>query len=501
MQRVTVFLVTVLAAATLGAQRSPATTVPRLWTQAALAGWALPIAGVNATPNFYTEAEYYAAPVDEVRTYPVYLKGREPAGYRDWLRQQGPQPLIEPSKLQTETDWIAAGRDVFDGLHLARFRSASPRAFQWADDPDLVVHERVTVAADGTIPGARWVIDHDGALKIVMTECSQCHSRLLADGSVARGAQTNLNMGSLLGISFMAGGMRPGQLARMISPNDEAYESYGAPWVKDDIHASLKTMPSAELARLRPGGVSGTFTRFNASPWATTKIPDLAGIADRRYLDATATHRNRGPEDIARYAILVSAADDGSVGPYTFVSAPRRPIPSRYSDEAMLALGKYLYSLQPPPNPNRPSAETARGQRVFNRSGCANCHTPPLYTNNKLARVDGFEPFDHANAPPPADVMSVALGLDATLALRTRKGTGYYKVPSLKGVWYRGPLEHSGSIPTLEEWLDPGRLRADYTPKGWNPPGVKTRAIPGHPFGLNLNADDKRALIAFLRTL
>ena len=60
-----------LVAATLAAQPAP-TRVPRLWTAAALAGWALPIAGVNATPNFYTEAEYYAAPIDEVRTYPVY---------------------------------------------------------------------------------------------------------------------------------------------------------------------------------------------------------------------------------------------------------------------------------------------------------------------------------------------------------------------------------------------------------------------------------------------
>jgi cytochrome c peroxidase len=183
------------------------------------------------------------------------------------------------------------------------------------------------------------------------------------------------------------------------------------------------------------------------------------------------------------------------------MSAKRRALRSRHSDEALLAIGKYLYSLQPPVNLNRPSAETARGQGVFMRSGCANCHTPPLYTNNKLVTVDGFEPFDHPNAPPPADVMNVKLGLDPGLALRTRKGTGYYKVPSLKGVWYRGPLEHSGSIATLEEWFDPARVRADYTPKGWNPPDVKTRAIPGHPFGLNLNAEDKRALIAFLRTL
>ena len=61
--------------------------------------------------------------------------------------------------------------------------------------------------------------------------------------------------------------------------------------------------------------------------------------------------------------------------------------------------------------------------------------------------------------------MRTQVGLDPGLALKTRKGTGYYKVPSLKGLWYRGPFEHSGSITTLEAWFDPARLRDDYVPK------------------------------------
>ena len=79
----------IATAVSLGGQPQPAPGVPRLWTADALRGWALPIAGVNATPNFYTEAEYYKAPVDEVRTYPVYVKGREPKNYREWMRRQG----------------------------------------------------------------------------------------------------------------------------------------------------------------------------------------------------------------------------------------------------------------------------------------------------------------------------------------------------------------------------------------------------------------------------
>ena len=184
-----VFGAVAVATATLVAQPPPVSSTPRLWTDEALKGWALPIAGVNAAPNFYREAEYYAAPVDEVRTYPVYVQGREPAGYREWMRKQGPQPLIEPAKLRTEADWLAAGRDVFDGMHLREFRTASAAAFAWADDLDLAAHQHVRVARDGTIPGTRWLIDHDGTLKLTITECSACHTRMLPDGTVVYGAR------------------------------------------------------------------------------------------------------------------------------------------------------------------------------------------------------------------------------------------------------------------------------------------------------------------------
>ena len=97
--------------------------------------------------------------------------------------------------------------------------------------------------------------------------------------------------------------------------------------------------------------------------------------------------------------------------------------------------------------------------------------------------------------------MSSSVGTDNRLALRTRRGTGYYKVPSLKGVWYRGPFEHNGSVATLEDWFDPRRLADDYVPTGFRGAGVKTRAVKGHLFGLELSAEDRRALIAFLKTL
>ena len=57
------------------------------------------------------------------------------------------------------------------------------------------------------------------------------------------------------------------------------------------------------------------------------------------------------------------------------------------------------------------------------------------------------------------------------------------------------------TCPILEEASRGVEIRNDYLPKGWNPPDTRARAIPGHRFGLDLAAEDKRALIAFLKTL
>jgi hypothetical protein len=57
-------------------------------------------------------------------------------------------------------------------------------------------------------------------------------------------------------------------------------------------------------------------------------------------------------------------------------------------------------------------------------------------------------------------------------------------------------------VASLEDWFfNPARLRDDYVPTGFKGYQVEHRAVPGHEFGLQLGADDKAALIAFLRTL
>src|SRR5258708_5028234 len=100
---------------------------PKIWDAQALATWALPIVGVNTTPNFYSEAEYYAAPVAEFRTYPVYHPDREPASYMEWLHAQDPKPLIDAAEIQSDADWARVGQRVFDELDVVKFRTDNPK--------------------------------------------------------------------------------------------------------------------------------------------------------------------------------------------------------------------------------------------------------------------------------------------------------------------------------------------------------------------------------------
>jgi len=99
------------------------------------------------------------------------------------------------------------------------------------------------------------------------------------------------------------------------------------------------------------------------------------------------------------------------------------------------------------------------------------------------------------------DLLPISVGTDPGLALDTRKGTGFYKVPSLKGVWYRGHYLHDGAAASLEEMFDPDRVNDTHVPGGWKPPGATTHAIKGHPFGLRLAPTERAQLLAFLKTL
>jgi hypothetical protein len=490
-----------------------AVVCPKIWDEKELANWATPVAGLGVRPGHYSEAEYYAAPIVNLRTYPVYHPKFEPSGYREWIKSQGPQRLIEPEKLKTRTDWIEAGRQVFEGLSSPGFSTSDPTVLAFLSNADAIDAHDDIVTKDGQVLPYRWVVEQSGELKVTSTACTSCHFLVMPDRSVVYGPgpgnpPTDDKPASPVFAALLATVSEP--VVQRHSEGELFYSYFGVPWVADDEHARFKSMSNEDVvawfnsnessATNAESDLAGTSARNNGSPFYTTRVADLLGVRHRRYLDATATHANRGPEDIARYAILVEYADNFVFGPHKLEFPERMKVTARAPDEALYAMGLYLYSLETLPSSFPFDGQAQHGQKVFEAEGCAQCHTPPHYTNNKLVPVPGFEPPDDARKHG-LDVSPRRVGTDSGLALKTRKGTGYYKIPSLRGLWYRGLYEHSGSVSSLEDWFDPKRLQDDYVPSGWKGPGVKARAVPGHKFGLDLSEEDKKALIAFLRTL
>jgi hypothetical protein len=469
--------------------------IPRVWDDEQMATVELPLADPSVSRKHISADYYYRIPVRAIyKSYPVYAPGKEPPGYLEWLNQQGPETLFDASQLKTAEDWIQAGEIVFDApiLYNAVVRASHVRDPLWYEKTGALI------AKDGTLPYFHYVIREKGKVELGTLSCAMCHTRVMPDGTVVKGAQGNLPFDRAS--VFNAHETFTEERARRIQRS-----LFGAPWIKPDPQEGLDQISVGTMTEWHSAIPAGVLARQGTSPHSPAQVPDLIGVKDRKYLDHTGLVRHRSIADLMRYSALNQGADDlASYGSFIPAARDFRTLPDpatrgRYSDEQLYALALYLYSLQPPANPNRFDSLAARGQKIFEREGCATCHTSPLYTNNKLTPAAGFDvPEEHRKK---YDILPVSVGTDSALALKTRRGTGYYKVPSLKGVWYRGPFEHNGSVATLEDWFDPRRLGGDYVPTGFRGAGAKTRAVLGHNFGLDPSPNDRKALIAFLNTL
>jgi len=474
--------------------------IPRTWADDATADFELPLADPAASPRHVSEAYYYRIPVRPIyESYPVYHPDREPPGYMERLEAVEPRLAFDAARLATKQDWVEAGFIVFEAP--IDFVS-SGRLYSAIRDPEWYRQLQVPVTTDGVLPFMRWVVRSKGEVELGVSSCAMCHTRVMPDGGVVRGAQGNFPDDRSFAWEMRQDANEATDKEAFLA-DTRAYlrRLYLAPWSRDDSNAQTQRMSIDEIATALEAIPPGVCARQGSSLFFPPRIPDLIGLAERHYLDASGLVRHRSIGDVMRYAALNQGLDllSGYAGFRPGGALPDPESESRYSDEQLYALALYIYSLEPPENPNLIEALAKRGEEVFRENGCGGCHTPPLYTNNQLTPADGFVvPDEHQDR---FDVLGIPVGTDPTLTLTTRRGTGYYKVPSLKGVWYRGPFGHNGVAATLEDWFDPRRRDDDYVPSGFR--GVKDVDVSagGHEFGLDLSASEREALIAFLKTL
>jgi len=478
--------------------------IPKVWDVERIHSMHLPFPDTSVHINPVSEEYYYQLPERVAyKSYPFYMPGKEPKGYFDWLRQQQPEIIFNADNIKTEEDWIKAGEIVYDLPELYEPIDST----YLAELPELAKHwsKFIPVTKDGAIPFLSIVVRQKGKIELGSRSCGMCHTKVMPDGELLKGGQGNFiftqYLVSLQKVQRDFLKVPDSVIRKDIKTINRLIAE--APWIKHESQERLNNLSIEEWQNIFVTR-QGVLHRPGVSLGYPVNLPDLFNLKDRKYLDRTGHLQQRDITDLMRYATFNQSAakldDFNGFTPGNRPADPKKGNVVRFSDAQLYALAQYLYSLKTPKNPvSYPADLIARGEVIFKDQDCVNCHTPPFYSNNKLSPVEGFEPpKDHLEKYHISDV---SVGTDPTLALYTRKATGYYKIPSLIGVWNRTAFLHGGYLANLEDMFDPKRLDANYIPTGYKPPWLKTMAVKGHKFGLELNEKDKTALLAFLRSL
>lgn len=126
------------------------------------------------------------------------------------------------------------------------------------------------------------------------------------------------------------------------------------------------------------------------------------------------------------------------------------------------------------------------GMNVFRSfvARCAECHTPPLFTNQQLAIIGTPEPDGK-----PMD-------LGAQVPFNDKSLRGAFKVPSLRNIEKTAPYMHSGNFKSLREAVQ------FYTDgRGHAVPKNENLLIHWHIWEPNLTNEELDRLVDFLKTL
>jgi hypothetical protein len=195
----------------------------------------------------------------------------------------------------------------------------------------------------------------------------------------------------------------------------------------------------------------------------------------------------------------------------------------------------FIWTNTPPPWPyGIDSAKAARGEKIY-ADYCAHCHgkNGSDFTGELVGQVTPIEKIqtDRHRLDSYTEQLCANQGLlyaayPAERFSHFRKTFGYANQP-LDGIWLRGPYLHNGSVPTLRELLEPAANRRTNFFRGYDVidrarvgfisdvpeengrkyflydtrlPGNGNSGHEGEEYGTNLSADDKDALVEYLKT-
>ena len=140
------------------------------------------------------------------------------------------------------------------------------------------------------MPFYRYVITKKGTIEIGVFSCAMCHTRVMPDGSILKGAQGNFPFDRALARDTATQSF-PLSIARpFLAPRFERM-FYAAPWLGPDSYPA--NLSWQEIVARHAAIPPGVIARHGTTPLVPAKVPDLIGIQERRYLDATGLARHR----------------------------------------------------------------------------------------------------------------------------------------------------------------------------------------------------------------
>lgn len=227
--------------------------------------------------------------------------------------------------------------------------------------------------------------------------------------------------------------------------------------------AAISLGPTPELTLSQKGELLFHDGNLSHDAWMTCQSCHTDGHANGQ------TNDNFSDFSFGASKRVLSLLDQTDTAPYSwagktkdFAQQIRNSVektmqgPEEPTQEQVDSLVAYITTLKAPPPVDRlrntvDQAAIARGQQVFTRLNCANCHAPPTYTSPKTYDV----------------------------GIHDKQGNKEFNPPSLRGISHRGPFFHDNSAATLEDVF----------------------LKHGHPGQGAYSAEEIRDLVAFLRSL
>ena len=273
-------------------------TIPKTWVDAEMAELEVPLVDAASSPKQVSADYYYRMRVRPIyKSYPLYAPGKEPPGYLDWLKQQEPEIVFDATKLKTEADWIKAGELVFDAP-----LGTWPMTANTSVRTTLYYEKTATpLTKEGINPFDQYVIREKGKVEIGTGGCTSCHTRVMPDGTVLKGAQGNPAFDRVV-----AFGMERSNDVK--GARNAQHDLFATPWIKPDPLADVAQLTLADIAGRHYAIPLGVLARHGTSSVYPVQIPDLIGVKERKYLDRTGLQLHRSAVDMMRYAALNQGA-------------------------------------------------------------------------------------------------------------------------------------------------------------------------------------------------